>query len=171
MPSRNGTSTLPRRSRVNNETASANAWTHLGVRVQQTNVGRGVFADRTFIADELVAELPGRIIDDADYRSAYCIDLGGNFSLEPDAPFSFLNHACSPNCELHCVDAENEAGAAIELVTIRPIAIGEELTIDYAWPAESAIRCGCNSEQCRGWVVDAEQLDQVDTEEVDTEDA
>jgi SET domain-containing protein len=55
------------------------------------------------------------------------------------------------------VEAENEAGASIQLVALRDIRPDEQLTIDYAWPADSAIPCGCDSPNCRGWVVDADE--------------
>ena len=34
------------------------------------------------------------------------------------------------------------------------------MTIDYAWPADSAIRCQCGSENCRGWIV-ASDMDEA----------
>ncbi len=34
--------------------------------------------------------------------------------------------------------------------TVRP---GDQLTIDYAWPAGWAIPCRCGEPACRGWVV------------------
>lgn len=46
---------------------------------------------------------------------------------------------------------------------LRTIRAGEQLTIDYAWSAEAAIRCHCNTENCRGWVVDEDQLAQLQT--------
>jgi hypothetical protein len=47
------------------------------------------------------------------------------------------------------------------LVALRVIQPGEELTIDYAWEAEAAIPCGCGSANCRGWIVDEAELDDV----------
>jgi hypothetical protein len=35
---------------------------------------------------------------------------------------------------------------------------GQELTIDYAWPANAAIPCLCQSKSCRGWIVAAKEL-------------
>ena len=37
---------------------------------------------------------------------------------------------------------------------IRDIMPNEELTIDYAWPADRAAKCLCGKPQCRGWIVD-----------------
>jgi hypothetical protein len=110
----------------------------------------------------VVGVVEGRVIDDADYRSAYCIDLGGTLQLEPRAPFRYLNHSCTPNCHLWLVDCEYEDGTPappeVHVETARVIAEGEELTIDYAWSAEGASPCLCGSSQCRGWVVAAEEL-------------
>ncbi len=36
---------------------------------------------------------------------------------------------------------------------------GEELTIDYGWPAEVAIPCLCGSRHCRGWIVDPDEVE------------
>ena len=47
------------------------------------------------------------------------------------------------------------------LIATRNIEKDEELSIDYAWPAHSAIRCLCQSKNCRGWIVDKEEVDQV----------
>ncbi len=135
------------------------------VRVGDASCGQGVFARRRFRAAEPVAEIQGEVISDPDYWSAYCIELGDGAVLEPAAPFRFLNHSCQPNCEL--VDHtrwDDQTGVLhhiTRLKTITPIEPGEELTIDYAWPACCAIPCLCGSENCRGWVVAQGELDQV----------
>jgi SET domain-containing protein len=86
-------------------------------------------------------------------------------SLEPAAPFRFLNHSCRPNCELVVTEIEEEdgtpAGVEMWVETLSDIRRGEQLTIDYAWPADSAIPCECGSPDCRGWVVAASQLDRL----------
>jgi SET domain-containing protein len=84
------------------------------------------------------------------------MDLGGPYSLEPGEPYRFLNHSCDPNCELLLIDVEDEDGRLllpeIWLSALRDIEPGEELTIDYGWPAEQGIRCTCGSANCRGWI-------------------
>lgn len=136
---------------------------HPAIEVLQSTHGRGVFSCRRFPAEVTVGEIQGVIIHDADYGSDYCIEVGEGMSLEPAAPFRFLNHACEPNCEVFMW--ENDEGEVLEprlfLGTIRPVAPGEELTIDYAWPADSAIPCGCGLPSCRGWIVDAEEVDDI----------
>lgn len=93
------------------------------------------------------------------------MDLGNERSLEPTAPFRYLNHSCSPNCELILVQVEYDDGTPsdteIWVEAGRDIQSGEELTIDYGWPAESAIACDCGSPNCRGWIVAEELVDAV----------
>lgn len=132
-----------------------------GVRVGEVSYGRGVFATRAFSKGELVAVVKGKVIDDADYSSDYCMDLGGTLSLEPDAPFRYLNHSCQPNSQLFIIpperpDEDETPGMILE--AIRVIRLGQELTIDYGWPADCAIPCYCQSKKCRGWVVAREEL-------------
>ena len=49
---------------------------------------------------------------------------------------------------------EDDADAEIWVESIRDIMPNEELTIDYAWPADRAAKCLCGTPQCRGWIVD-----------------
>jgi SET domain-containing protein len=138
------------------------------VYVADAAVGRGVFAANAIEADDVIGEILGEVIDDPDYSSHYCIDLGDSLSLEPAPPFRFLNHSCEPNCELfqwvadeeeqEYEEGEEDWSRRMWLAALRPIEPGEELTIDYAWPADVAMRCHCNTPSCRGWIVDPAEL-------------
>jgi SET domain-containing protein len=136
------------------------------VSVGPTPCGQGVFAQRRFAAQETIAEIHGQVISDPDYGSDYCIDLGGGEVLEPAAPFCYLNHSCRPNCELTGRARWDEESGALRhntwLAALTDIAPGDELTIDYAWPAASAIPCLCGSAHCRGWIVAEDQLHSLD---------
>jgi hypothetical protein len=137
------------------------------VRIGRTAVGRGVFAQRNYVPDQLVGELEGTIIDDPDYEgSDYAMDMGDTRCLEPASPFRFVNHSCEPNCRLQWFNlaasdrsGPRRRGFVVALEHIRP---GEELTIDYAWPAHAAIRCRCGAPTCRGWIVSEQELMLVD---------
>jgi hypothetical protein len=132
------------------------------VRVGNTHLGRGVFAQRPFSAGEVIAEVKGTVIDDPEFDSTYSIDLGGGLSLDPGPPFRFLNHSCDPNCRLFVLEHDPpEPVPQVFVETIRRLKPGDELTIDYGWPAKSAIPCGCRSRKCRGWVVDEAELPAV----------
>ncbi len=135
-----------------------------GIRVGEAKYGKGVYATRSFAAEQVVGQVQGHVMDDPDHYSEYCIDLYEHYSLEPAAPFRYVNHSCLPNCQFVQYDVEDDGkvvGAEIWLETLRPIAENEQLTIDYAWPASGAILCGCGSDNCRGWIVNEEELDQL----------
>jgi len=134
------------------------------VTVSETAYGLGVFANRRFRSGEIIGTVNGRIIEAPDDDSRYSIDVEIGI-LDPDAPFRFLNHSCEPNCRL-LLPPEGDPSYVrrrpwVKVEALREIAVGEQLTIDYAWPADAAIPCGCLSPICRGWIVDAAELTQV----------
>ncbi|MGL4594549.1 MAG: SET domain-containing protein-lysine N-methyltransferase [Thermoguttaceae bacterium] len=49
---------------------------------------------------------------------------------------------------------ESDVDSEIWVESTRDIMPGEELTIDYSWPADRAVKCLCGSQHCRGWIVD-----------------
>jgi uncharacterized protein len=57
----------------------------------------------------------------------------------------FINHSCDPNCETE------ELGGRVWIMSIRPIAAGEELTYDYNLydGDEDEARCYCGAAICR----------------------
>lgn len=125
-------------------------------RVGDNHLGKAVYAVGGFERGEVVGVVQGKVIDDIDYTSTYCIDLGGTLSLEPGEPFRFVNHCCSPNCELLLVDpppGSRRKAPQVILQTRKVIRPGDELSIDYSWPSHAAIPCGCGSRWCRGWIV------------------
>ncbi|MDR1924030.1 MAG: hypothetical protein LBQ66_06620 [Planctomycetaceae bacterium] len=54
---------------------------------------------------------------------------------------------------------DDDVDAEIWVETLRDILPGEQLTIDYAWPADKAAKCQCGSPKCRGWIVAADEID------------
>ncbi len=135
------------------------------VRVGKVKFGRGVFARQDIPKGTDLGEVPGQVIDDPAYASAYAIDLGNSLSLEPRAPFRYLNHCCEPNCQLHMYEVVYDDGtpapSVVSVEALTDIPEGAELTIDYQWSADGAIKCLCGSVQCRGWVVAKEELIQL----------
>jgi len=132
-----------------------------GVRVGKAKYGKGVYAAKEFCKDDFIGPVAGEVIIDPDYGSDYGIDLGEH-TLEPAAPFRYLNHSCEPNCELVFCEADEDdpaAGPRIWIEIIRDISRGEQMTIDYAWPPDAAIRCRCGSDSCRGWIVASEKVE------------
>jgi hypothetical protein len=134
------------------------------VRVGPSSHGLGVFSLRLFTTGEFIGPIQGEIVDDPEYSSDYCMELGER-SLEPSPPFRYLNHSCQPNCALVVCDEDDQHKAtgslSLWLEILREIAPGEQITIDYAWPADAAIPCQCGTETCRGWIVAEKGLDEV----------
>lgn len=59
----------------------------------------------------------------------------------------YLSHGCAPNCRL---DMER-----FELVTLRAVAAGDILTIDYAATEDrlfAQFACACGAADCRRWI-------------------
>jgi hypothetical protein len=131
------------------------------VRVGPSPYGLGVYASRWFVTGEFLGPIQGEVVEDPQYSSDYCIELGDQ-SLEPAAPFRFLNHSCQPNCALVTYEEEDEDGTSrglsVWLEILQEIAPRQQMTIDYAWPATAAIPCQCGSASCRGWIVAEEDL-------------
>ncbi len=135
-----------------------------GVRVGPSAYGLGVFSLRSFSIREVIGPIEGPFFNDEVHESDYCMSLGENGCIEPNAPFRFLNHSCEPNCSLQEYEVEQDDGqlaGELWLTVDAEIAPGEEMTIDYAWPAEHAAPCRCGSASCRKWIVAAEQLPQT----------
>jgi SET domain-containing protein len=107
--------------------------------------GRGVVAERDIVAGELVERAPVLIVPEADRVGVDRTNLGNYiFMWEHDTVAedlymqkgraavvlgfaSLINHSGSPNCDfVRYIDA-----LALDLVALRGIRAGEELTIDY----------------------------------------
>ncbi len=125
----------------------------LGISVRKTVVGRGVFATRAFKKEQLIGQMRGTIVQGENYDPDYAVDFGPIGTLEPWAPFRYLNHSCTPNAGLVMLEPEADETPTMWVEALRAIKLGEQITIDYAWPAEEAIPCLCGSRRCRGWVV------------------
>lgn len=133
------------------------------VEVRPGLAGQGVFAVRQIRRGQVIGLVTGHIEYGPEFtRSTYGIEMATNVTLDPAPPFRFLNHSCEPNCELFSwLDEEQDCRAEevpLRVQSLRTIQPGDELTIDYAWPAEMAVPCRCGADSCRGWVVDRNEL-------------
>ena len=134
------------------------------VRIAETSTGLGVFAVRPYPATSVIGQITGAIYKNVQFATDYTFDLDDGLQLEPAEPFCYVNHSCDANCEFDWFD-ENEhnlLSRRLFLIAWRDIEAGEQLTIDYNWPASYAIRCDCRSPLCRGWVVAPEELAAVE---------
>jgi len=120
--------------------------------------GQGVHAVEAIAAGEVVAVkgghilngpavagLPGAIRDSVFPIAADCY-LAALTQDEFDGVMMRVNHSCEPNLGM---------GGNVLLVSMRDIAAGEELTIDYAMflgDPDFAMECHCGTAACRGVV-------------------
>jgi len=126
------------------------------VEVQSTGkCGHGVYAARQFLPGELVMEVTGQLIPKKAYEgSEYVMDLDEKWYLEPSAPGAFMNHSCSPNCELVQLTE-----FSLGVVAICNIEAESQVTFDYAWEAfDWNPECQCGARNCRGWVVAEDEV-------------
>ena len=117
--------------------------------------GFGSFAVDPIPMGTIVATFGGTILTRINFETypleqrsrSIQIDVD-QFVLGPESgePGDSINHSCSPNCQLR---------NATQLITMGPIAVGEELTYDYATSDTSdydEFECACGSDNCRGRV-------------------
>ena len=131
--------------------------------------GRGAFATRPIKRGTRIIEYTGERISHEESDRRY--DDGGMgrhhtflFSIDSktviDAAVDgndarFINHSCAPNCE--AIDERKH----IYIEAIRDIAVGEELTYDYAYERdgtedeewERVYMCKCGAPTCRGTIL------------------
>lgn len=116
--------------------------------------GRGLFAVQPIRRDEIVAIKGGHVVDavtlaehaevvgNSDVKIADGLFLAALEADEYEDVMLFLNHSCEPNVGV---------GGNIVFVAMRDIAVGEELTIDYAMIDDDTTRldCRCGQPTCR----------------------
>ena len=132
--------------------------------------GQGVFAIVPLPAGSLVGRYEGRrysetqaLRRDWDDQLTYLFGLSDGSIIdgaEGGNATRHLNHACAPNCQ--AVEYSGRGGRLeVHIETLRPIQVGEELTLDYALQvdpdSEDEHACACGSSNCRGTMLEAPQ--------------
>jgi len=118
--------------------------------------GRGVFATATHRRGSLVVVMIGREISHREMlrqvamrriRPGDPLQVTESTYVSLADPYRLINHSCEPNC---CIRGKQEL---IALRTIRP---GEEITFDYSrtmWGEPWWKKCTCGAASCRGKIV------------------
>ncbi len=141
--------------------------------------GRGAFATRAIRKGARIIEYLGERISQAVADERYDDTKMSRhhtflFNVDEDTVIDaahqgndarFINHSCDPNCQAFL------EGDRIFIYALRDIAVGEELSYDYAYdrtedmgPEEEALYvCRCGASTCRGTIL--APLDQKDEEE------
>jgi hypothetical protein len=106
--------------------------------------GIGVFAGRNYRKGDVIWTLAGPVRtdsqtgEDPDY-----VGIGPGLWIDPARPLDKLNHCCEPNAAF---------GRKRDLIALRPIREGEEITFDYSTTEvdpDWSMRCGCGTASCR----------------------
>lgn len=134
-----------------------------GLRVVMSNIhGYGVVTTRPFKAGDVIVHGDGVLYGpDADFDDTYALILDGEDSGKGDPLFwdltdqtRWINHSCAPNTEVMAKWDRDADAVRAWWVALRDIAVGEELTYDYAFTAEVAEPCACGAPSCRGVIVE-----------------
>ncbi|KAK0409058.1 hypothetical protein QR680_004316 [Steinernema hermaphroditum] len=131
--------------------------------------GKGVRAVETIAVGTFIGEYHGEIITKAEaerrieqtYKDgnheegSYILDMDGCYvdAKKVGSIIRYVNHSCSPNCEMKPVEVNGTIRFA--LFAQKEIAIGEELTFDYKMEAiiedaRTLPDCYCGAEGCSG---------------------
>ena len=129
-------------------------WLTPKAQMRQTlGKGSGSFAVTKINKGEVVASFGGYVVGEAELKNhsedrvARSLQLDENTYLlsgvNPE-PGDMLNHSCEPNCGAYGTSS---------VISLTDIAIGEELTFDYAMTDSSEydqFDCACSKSNCRG---------------------
>lgn len=130
----------------------------MSVRVAKSHIrGKGLFATAAFSKGERIMRMSGARVSNAEmsrlirarkyrYDDPFEIGRGRYIALDP-VPIA-ANHSCNPNAGIRGTD---------ELIAIRAIRPGDEITYDYSTTvgdtAEDELpwtmRCRCGAQRCR----------------------
>jgi uncharacterized protein len=110
--------------------------------------GKGVFTRKPIKRGELVAAFDGQRFDGrfqawTEDLLSHAIQYGASRWRDSVGLARYLNHSCEPNCGIR---------GLFQIVAMRDIAAGEELTWDYEMTEKSdwyRLRCRCGSPKCR----------------------
>lgn len=118
--------------------------------------GLGLFAAEAIPRRRVVIEYTGEWIDQAEADIRMCRGRCYLFEWDRDwvidgavggSGAEYANHGCEPNL------AFRRFRRRLLLVSLREVAAGEELTVDYQLiDASEPQPCHCGSPRCRGWI-------------------
>lgn len=119
---------------------------------------KGAFTDRAFSANDVVVKLHGESLTAEQVsklgatQQGDVLQIGTNnyLNLEKSSLF-FINHHCNPNCYVKAI-----VNSAF-LIALRPIAKGDEITMDYSLTSTDSkedwsMTCNCHRFQCRNQI-------------------
>lgn len=128
--------------------------------------GQGLFAERDFKAGEVLCLFEGQEIS-LDYANSlyengfdYILQVANRRFLILKNKEKYINHSCSPNGAFL-----NKSG---ELIALKDIKKGEEITFDYSANeiTDFEFKCQCQSENCREVIKPYPKLSREEKKEI-----
>ena len=136
------------------------SWLHPDAETRPTATkGIGVFARTAIPANTTVAGFGGHVVDGRELEGMgmavriHALQIDDDLFIASDLPFDdadFVNHSCDPNCGII---------GSVLVVTMRDVAVGEELCFDYAMTDTDdydEFTCSCGTALCRGTITGAD---------------
>jgi SET domain-containing protein len=134
------------------------AYQKFGVAVQASRIdGQGVFAAEPIPPRLKIGEVRGEAISVAQARiratrheRVMIVEISARRAIDfhrSTDPMRFTNHSCEPNARLTI------RGGRVEFYALRPIAPGEEITVNYGETHhDGKLACRCGATGCAGWL-------------------
>lgn len=147
-----------------------------GLVVGQSKIhGYGIIATRPFKKGDRICIGDGVVFDENDdFDDTYALvytDSNREEGVEPENQFydlvcqtRWINHSCKPNAEVDTAMHPEFGRPYAWWTALTDIAPGDEITYDYAFVAEVAERCYCQASNCRGLIIDEDEVHLVPLE-------
>lgn len=105
--------------------------------------GFGIFAKRSFLAGDVLYEIPTK--KTFDNPRPRCARIAKDRWVDDEEILNWVNHSCDPNSIL---DTSTEKPFIRAIKDVNP---GEEITVDYdkTEKGDVELKCNCGSENCR----------------------
>jgi SET domain-containing protein len=141
--------------------------------VQSAIHGYGIVTERPFRAGEVVIFGDGILYhENDDFDDTYALvysdehDPAGEVCRYYDLTCQtrWINHSCNPNTEVDTGIDPNTGRPIAWWTAVRDIPVGEELSYDYAFSGHLAEPCNCGAANCRGLIVDEDEMHLVPPE-------
>lgn len=92
--------------------------------------------------------------------AVYIFELDDEYDIDGNVDYNharFINHSCSPNCEVDITDGH------IWIIAIKDIKKGEEIIYNYQYDIEDYQDhpCKCGSPNCVGYILDEDHWDKI----------
>jgi SET domain len=124
-----------------------------------TNGNRSLLSKKVFYKDDIISAFDWDIVYESPNYLTVQIADDKHIILQPSF-LECINHSCAPNAFFDTTKKE--------LICVKPIAIGEEITFFYPsaeWDMDQAFECHCGTSNCIGFVQGAKYLQKETVEQ------